>query len=150
MAAYVEVYIRKCFKFRLRAVEQGLPKPTQFFLSHLTGKPVQRASISRWIREVMAMSGIDVSTFRPGSTRGATASMATRQGATPDQILRHGDWSNLGMYQRFYDRDIGVPVGRLVLQSSQCESLYTMFLYFLTVIFVRYLFEIGCSLWLWM
>ena len=70
----------------------------------------------------MGLSGIDISTFKPGSTRGASASMASRQGATPDQILRQGDWSNLGTYQRFYNRDlVEVPVGRLILQSSQCE-----------------------------
>jgi hypothetical protein len=123
VAAYVDEYVRKTFRFRRKAVSMGLPKPTQFFLSHRTGKPVQRSSISRWIRQVMELSGIDISTFKPGSTRGASASMAVRQGATPDQIMRHGDWSNLGTYQRFYGRDISdVPVGRLILQSTQCKS----------------------------
>ena len=124
VASYVESYAMKTLRFRLKAVNLGLPKPTQFFLSHRTGKPVQRAAISRWIREVMGLSGFDISTFKPGSTRGASASMASRQGATPDQILRQGDWSNLGTYQRFYNRDLAeVPVGRLILQSSQCEFL---------------------------
>ena len=122
VADYVDMYIRRTLRFRIKAVIKGLAKPTQLFLSHLTGKPVQRASISRWIREVMELSGIDIGTFKPGSTRGASSSMATRQGAKPDQIMRHGDWSCLGTYQRFYNRDIGdVPVGRLILQSSQCK-----------------------------
>ena len=125
VAEYVDAYIRKVFKFRMRAVLKGLPKPTQFFLSYRTGKPVQRASISRWLREVMELSGIDISTFKPGSTRGASSSMACRQGATPEQILRHGDWTNLGTYQRFYNRDVrDVPVGRLILQSSQCKFIF--------------------------
>ena len=119
VAGYVEVYVMKTLRFRMKAVNKGLPKPTQFFLSHRTGKPVQRATISRWVRQVMELSGIDISTFKPGSTRGASSSMARRQGATPDQILKQGDWSNLGTYQRFYNRDLDeVPVGRLILQSA--------------------------------
>ena len=48
--------------------------------------------------------------------------MARSQGATPDQILKHGDWSNLGTYQKYYNRDLDeVPVGKLILRSSQCE-----------------------------
>ena len=123
VAEYVDMYLRKTFKFRMREVNKKLPKPTQFFLSHQTGKPVQRASISRWLREVMELGGIDISTFKPGSTRGASSSMACRQGATPDQILRHGDWSNLGTYQGYYNREIEVDVGRLILQSSQRKLL---------------------------
>ena len=123
VAEYVDMYVRKTFMFRMREVNKKLPKPTQFFLSHQTGKPVQRASISRWLREVMELGGIDISTFKPGSTRGASSSMACRQGATPDQILRHGDWSNLGTYQGYYNREIEVDVGRLILQSSQRKLL---------------------------
>ena len=76
---YVDMYIRRTLRFRIKAVIKGLAKPTQLFLSHLTGKPVQRASISHWIREVMELSGIDIGTFKPGSTRGASSSMATRR-----------------------------------------------------------------------
>ena len=70
----------------------------------------------------MALSGIDISTFKPGSTRGASASMASRQGATPIQIMRQGDWTNLGTYQRFYNREVhDTPVGQMILQSSICK-----------------------------
>ena len=141
VAGYVAAYSRKAFRFRMRAVNKGLPKPTQFFLSHKTGKPVQRATISRWLRQVMELSGIDISTFKPGSTRGASSSMARRQGATPDQILKHGDWSNLGTYQKYYNRDLEkVPVGKLILRSSQCE--FTFFL----IVLVFFILKIGCTL----
>ena len=100
----------------------GKDKPLQLFLSFRTGAPVQRASISRWVREVLSLSGIDVSTFGPGSTRSASTSAARRKGASPDQIVRQGDWSNLGTYQRFYDRELAdTPVGRLILASDDCE-----------------------------
>ena len=124
VADYVDMYIRRTLRFRIKAVIKGLAKPTQLFLSHLTGKPVQRASISRWIREVMELSGIDIGTFKPGSTRRASSSMATRQGAKPDQIMRNGDWSCLGTYQMFYNRDIGdESVGRLIMKVLNVSEL---------------------------
>ena len=101
VSLYVEFYLRKTFKYRYKAVRLGGEKPTQLFLSHRNGKPVQRASISRWIREVLVLSGIDITTFRAGSTRSASSSAAARCGASPQQIVAHGDWSNLGTYQQW-------------------------------------------------
>ena len=122
VSLYVDAYLRKTFKYRLRAVRRGGEKPTQFFLSHRNGKPVQRASISRWIREVLMLSGIDVTTFKAHSTRGASTSAAARLGASPEQIMQHGDWSNLGTFEGYYNRElIDTPVGRLILSSSQCK-----------------------------
>ena len=119
---YVHTYIRKVFKFRYREVRRKRPKPTQLFLSHKTGKPVKRASISRWIREVLALSGIDMTTFGAGSTRSASVSAAARCGASPAQIMKQGDWTNLGTYQRFYNKVLAdTPVGRLILSGSQCK-----------------------------
>ena len=70
----------------------------------------------------MFLSGVDVSTFAPHSTRGASISEATRRGASPAQIVAHGNWSSLGTYQRFYNREVhDTPVGRLVLQASLCK-----------------------------
>ena len=119
---YVESYLWRTFKYRWKAVRLGKEKPTQFFLSHRNGKPVKRASISRWIREVLSLSGIDVNTFKAGSSRSASSSAEARCGASPQQIVKHGDWSNLGTYQRFYNRElIDTPVGRLILSTSQCK-----------------------------
>ena len=130
---YVHIYLRKTFKFRLKAVRLGKNKPTQLFLSHRTGKPVERASISRWIREVLCLSGIDVTTFKAGSTRSASSSAAARCGASPQQIVKHGDWSNLGTYQRFYNRElIDTPVGRLILSTSQCKFCFVLLYFYLS------------------
>ena len=119
VANYVLVYINKTLGFRLRAVRRGLGKPNQLFLSHHTGLPVTRSTISRWIKEVMTLSGINTDMFLPGSTRGASASAAERRGASVQQILGAGDWTNLGTYQRFYQRTLAnTPVGRLILEEA--------------------------------
>ena len=93
---------------------------------------MKRASISRWIREVLALSGIDMTTFGAGSTRSASVSAAARCGASPAQIMKQGDWTNLGTYQRFYNKVLAdTPVGRLILSGSQCKF-YFYFLSFVT------------------
>ena len=119
---YVLFYMAKTLKYRLKAWKKDKKDVKQLFLSYRTGCPVVRASISRWVREVMDLSGIDISTFAPHSTRGASISEATRRGATPSQILSQGNWSNLGTYQRFYNREIhDTPIGQLILQASVCK-----------------------------
>ena len=119
VCAYVLAYINKTFVFRHKAVRKGFSKPTQLFLSHRTGRPVRRATISSWIREVLSLAGVDVASFGPGTTRSASASNAARKGASAEQIMKAGCWTNLGTFQRFYERHVDdTPVGRLILQGS--------------------------------
>ena len=116
---YVVAYMTRTLVFRMTAVRKGLPKPKKLFLSHRTGRPVCRATISRWVREVLDMAGIDMSSFGPGSTRGASSSAAARRGATANQIMKAGSWSNLGTFERFYERQVeDTPVGQLILRES--------------------------------
>ena len=102
VAQYVLYYMQRTLKFRRKAWRIHEKDEKQLFLSHRMGKPVLKASISRWLREVMELAGIDVSTFAPHSTRGASISEATRRGATATKILAQGNWTNLGTYERFY------------------------------------------------
>ena len=119
VAYYVKEYIDRTSEFRLRAYNKGLGKPVQLFLSHQTGRPVCKSTISRWIKEVMQLAGIDTKVFSPGSTRGASISAAAKRGASINTILTAGDWSNLGTYQRFYKINIdNTPVGRLILEAN--------------------------------
>ena len=68
----------------------------------------------------MKLAGIDITMFSAHSSRGASISEATRRGASPHKILQQGNWSNLGTYQRFYNREVDeTPIGRLILQASK-------------------------------
>ena len=119
VAFYVKKYIDKTFVLRWRAYRKGLGKPVQLFLSHKTGLPVTKSSISRWIKNVMKLAGLDTKSFLPHSTRGASVSAAARRGASVSQILNAGDWTNLGTYQRFYSRTVDdTPVGRMILEEA--------------------------------
>jgi len=97
-------------------VKKGLPKPSQLFLSHRTGLPVARNTISRWLTEVMYLAGIDTSYFKGHSTRVGSVSKAKRRGANPTQIINQGDWTNASTFERHYDREImGSTLGNLIL-----------------------------------
>lgn len=57
-------------------------------------------TISRWLKQVMADSGVDVSVFSSHSTRHASTSCAHRGGVTVDGILKAVGWS------RHYNRPL--------------------------------------------
>ena len=134
---YVHAYIDRTFKFRLRAIKRGLEKPVQLFLSHRTGRPVKRASISRWIREVLTKAGIDTKSFGPGSSRGASASAAARQGASAPQIMAAGSWTNMGTFSKFYNRAVeDTPVGRLILQESTVCFKKGIKIYYIYILYI--------------
>ena len=116
VAACVTTYMDRVLTFRIREVRKGLPKPTQLFLSHRTGLPVARNTISRWLTEVMFLAGIDTTYFKAHSTRVASVSKAKRRGANPNQIILQGDWTNVSTFERHYDREIlGSALGDLIL-----------------------------------
>ena len=123
VAHYVMKYIDKTLPLRLKAYRKGLGKPNQLFLSFQTGLPVTKQTISRWVKEVMSLSGINTEMFLPGSTRGASASAAGRRGALVAQILGAGDWTNLGAYQRFYERNLANTLSSWMphLRREKCE-----------------------------
>ena len=116
---YIVVYLQKTLKFRMKAVSKGLPKPRQLFLSYSSGKPLSRATISRYILEVLSLAGIDVSCFRAHSARNSMPSAMSKRGASPAQILNQGDWKNLRTFNRFYDRYSEDSIeGRLIQQVT--------------------------------
>ena len=112
----VTAYLSRTFTLRWKVVRSGKPKPTQLFISHKTGLPVARNTISRWLTEVMALSGIDTSYFKGHSTRGASTSKAKSRGANPTQIIQQGDWTNVTTFENHYHREVlGPALSGLIL-----------------------------------
>ena len=54
----------------------------------------------------MVCAGIDVTTFKPHSTRGASTSKAFHIGIPLSDILKQGQWSNAKTFFNFYRREI--------------------------------------------
>ena len=73
----------------------------------------------------MADAGIEISTFKPHSVRGATSSKAAGVGVTVKDIfiLDAADWSSEGTFQHLYHRqDDSRTAFDLAVLSSQTSS----------------------------
>ena len=75
-------------------------------ISYQTYKNVSTSTIARWLRCVLEMSGIDISTFKAHSYRGAAVSAAYRKGCSLSKILSTADWSSDKNFKRFYNRQV--------------------------------------------
>lgn len=64
-------------------------------------------SISRWIKQVLCASGVDVTTFSAHSTRHAATSSAHRAGLSIDAIRKAAGWTAASQtFAKYYCRDI--------------------------------------------
>jgi len=75
------------------------------FLSiSINHKPITSQTVSRWIKTVLANSGIDVNQFSAHSTRHAATSAAARKGISIDVIRDRAGWSNeSNVFTTFYN-----------------------------------------------
>ena len=73
-------------------------------------RPITRATMRRWLVELLQEAGVDTSRYGSGSTRAAATSKAFAEGAPLDMILSSGGWSRPSTFQRFYARPIGGTV----------------------------------------
>lgn len=73
-------------------------------------KPHKKASsqsISRWIKQTLAESGVDVGVFSAHSTRHASTSAAASAGVSIDTIRKTAGWSSSSQtFARFYNRPV--------------------------------------------
>lgn len=70
-------------------------------------KAASSQSISRWIKQLMAESGVDVCTFSAHSTRHASTSAALAAGLSVDVIRKTAGWTSMSTtFARFYNRPI--------------------------------------------
>ncbi|KAH3806244.1 uncharacterized protein LOC127860415 [Dreissena polymorpha] len=76
------------------------------FISYL--KPyhaVTASTISRWLKTVMHLAGIDINVYKAHSIRGASTSKVS-QFVPIKEILSVAGWNNATTFNRFYNRDI--------------------------------------------
>ena len=84
----LEEYERWTSVHRTRHLEE----PNVSFLSVIKPfKPVSSSTIARWIKEILALSGVDTDIFKAHSTRGAAATAAVGKGVSISEILQLGD-----------------------------------------------------------
>jgi len=85
----------------LRGVEQQLLASYQ-----KPYKKVSRDTISKWIRTVMQLSGLDLTVFKTHSTRASSTSAAKRALVPNQDIIDRAGWSSAQTFATFYKREI--------------------------------------------
>ena len=66
--------------------------------------PVSSQTISRWIKNFLADSGVDTDQFTAHSTRGVATSSALTSGITLPDIMKAANWKRQSTFSRFYGR----------------------------------------------
>ena len=69
-------------------------------------KPVGAQTMSRWIKTILEWAGIDVTLFKPHSTRHAASTAALKASIPLDEILKKAGWSSAKTFRRFYFRHV--------------------------------------------
>ncbi|XP_067668322.1 uncharacterized protein [Haliotis asinina] len=79
----------------------------QLFISYARPfKAVSKDTVSRWIRQVLQSSGVDMTIFTPHSTRMASTSAALRNFVPLHTILKTAGWSSSATFSKFYDKPV--------------------------------------------
>lgn len=106
-------YERKTAGFR----SDGDEKIPLFISFYKPYKPVRPATISRWIKNMLAKAGVDAN-FKAHSTRAASTSAAKNRGVATKDILCAADWSRESTFQRFYYKPVQHAFGKAILQAA--------------------------------
>ena len=93
----LETYLTVTEKFRTTDGSKKL-----FLSFQRPHHPVAKATIKRWICEVLLAAGIDATIFKAHSTRSASTSAAAKNHLPLADILKMGDWTSPSTFQRFY------------------------------------------------
>ena len=99
----LKVYLQQTEKFRSVAEDGSNPL---FIAIRKPHKPVTSATISRWMKNLMEQSGIDVEQFKPHSVRAAATSAASNFGVSIKDILKAANWARESTFLRFYHKPI--------------------------------------------
>lgn len=78
-----------------------------FLTFHRPFKIASAQTISRWIKDVLHTSGVDVSVFGAHSTRHAATSAARASGVSLDTIRKRAGWTSTSQtFAKFYNRPL--------------------------------------------
>ena len=67
-------------------------------------KKVCTQTVSRWLKEVLKLAGIDTKHFNAHSTRAASTSKAAKLGVSIKEIMEAAHWSNESTFHKFYNK----------------------------------------------
>ena len=88
---------------------QSVRKSQYVLVSYCTYSSVTTSTVARWLKEVLKLSGIDISVFKAHSYRGAAASAAFLSGCSLKEILKTADWTSVKNFKKYYLREVDNP-----------------------------------------
>ena len=107
---HIDLYIQ-----RTQNIRNG---ENQLLLATITPlKAVSTQNISRRLKHVLYLAGIDTSTFKGHSARAASTSKAKTLGVPAKQILKRGHLSRYSTFQKHYSKDKINKVDGLLTRS---------------------------------
>ena len=101
--------IVECMKCYEDKTKQFRPKiaddPNPVFISYIKPhKAIISQRLANWIKVIREEPGIDTTTFKAHSVRGASSTAAVEKGVMISDILQKADWSRESTFKRFYCR----------------------------------------------
>jgi integrase len=93
----------------LRTKKLRKPESTQLLVSYIFPyKPISRDTLARWTVTVLRLAGLDTKKFKGHSTRGATASSATRMGCNINAIMKLAGWRCSTSFAKHYNKQLEI------------------------------------------
>ena len=90
----------------------------QLFISWKSWKPVTKATLARWLKMVLNLSGINSTEYSAHSFRGASLSNAFFKGAPIEKIISAGNWKNIDTFKNHYCAPAyDSSIGKIILNS---------------------------------
>ncbi|MPC94188.1 hypothetical protein E2C01_089344 [Portunus trituberculatus] len=99
----LRAYIGKTVPFRSNLLQSGIRLIVSFVKPH---QPVSKDSISRWIKIVLGLAGIDTTMFTAGSVRPEVATKAKALVVPIHCIMARAGWTHKTTIAKFYDKPI--------------------------------------------
>lgn len=108
---HLEEYLKRTVQLR--------EKHTQLLISYVKpNRPVSKDTVSRWVKEVLHLAGIDTKVYGSHSSRAASTSFCQQKGLDLVTIMKSAGWSNVGTFARFYDKPLESPNFGLALVQA--------------------------------
>ncbi len=83
-----------------------LRQADQFFvISRPPHRAATSSTISRWLRDILQLAGINVALYKAHSTRSAASSKA-KKFVPLDKVLEAADWRGATVFEKFYNRTV--------------------------------------------
>ena len=115
------ICVIKCLKHYLKRTKH-LRTSTKLFISTLSPHAgMTKDTLARWLKIILSKAGVDVSIFKPHSTRAAASSAAFR--ATDiSNVLKTVGWRNESTFAKFYKRPISSDCASALFAKSVLNS----------------------------